>query len=265
MSTVEGIHMNRLAKFYSVAALVAIAAFLFASGGTSRSAVAQTKAATSSMMMGTMAMSGTMMGTMSGMMAGCTVASLYPNFKPGTAAMSGTMMAMPATMAMMGTMAMSGTMSMMATMSGTMSSMMNGGCFVAQLSGKNEVPGPGDTDGAGWAAISISGQQVCFDVAVNGITLPAAAAHIHKGAAAVAGPVVIDAKMPPGANGTSQSCVIADAALIADIVANPSGYYYNVHTSDFPNGAMRGQLSKSGMMMMGTMAPGMMATMAATK
>jgi hypothetical protein len=39
-------------------------------------------------------------------------------------------------------------------------------------------------------------------------------------------------------------CVSAPRATINAILKQPSGYYVNVHTSDFANGAIRGQLSK---------------------
>ncbi|MGH2538868.1 MAG: CHRD domain-containing protein [Candidatus Promineifilaceae bacterium] len=116
----------------------------------------------------------------------------------------------------------------------------------ASLTGAAEVPGPGDPDGSGTAAISLNqGQgEVCFTIQVADITLPAAAAHIHVGPAGVAGPVVVTLS-PPDADGFSSGCVSdVDAELIKAIRQNPEQYYVNVHTSDFPAGAVRGQLGK---------------------
>jgi hypothetical protein len=79
------------------------------------------------------------------------------------------------------------------------------------------------------------------------IKLPAIAAHIHRGAASVAGPVVVPLQ-PPDSFGRSRSCTTGvDRALIKEILTEPYNFYVNVHTTDFPNGAMRGQLeSKAG-------------------
>jgi len=62
------------------------------------------------------------------------------------------------------------------------------------------------------------------------------------GAAGVAGPVVVPLTAP-GAGGTSSGCVVTTRTLVAAILGNPVGYYANVHTSDLPAGAVRGQLS----------------------
>jgi len=115
----------------------------------------------------------------------------------------------------------------------------------AQLAGANEVPGPGDPDGTGTAAVTVdmANSQVCYTLAVQNITLPAMAAHIHRGAAGVAGPVVVPLDLVPDASGNATSCVKADSALLNEIATNPAGFYVNVHTSDFPDGAERGQLS----------------------
>jgi hypothetical protein len=59
----------------------------------------------------------------------------------------------------------------------------------------------------------------------------------------VPGPIVV-ALAPPGANGTAAGCVAADREELLEILHEPEEYYVNVHTTDFPAGAVRGQLSK---------------------
>src|SRR2546430_17394006 len=67
----------------------------------------------------------------------------------------------------------------------------------ANLTGTAVVPGPGDPDGSGFAAITLNSGQglVCFDLAVADIS-PSTAAHIHKAAAGSAGPVAVS-MLPP--------------------------------------------------------------------
>ena len=103
------------------------------------------------------------------------------------------------------------------------------------------LPGPGDADGIGAAVITIDtdADRICWLLAVKRIQLPATAAHIHVGASNVAGPVVVGLTAP-NAFGISFGCTINAAADA--IAANPAGYYVNVHTADFPAGAIRGQL-----------------------
>lgn len=119
--------------------------------------------------------------------------------------------------------------------------------LIAQLSGEQEVPGPGDPDGRGHSNVFLhrEARMVCFSIIARDITLPAAAAHIHGGRRGVAGPVVVPLG-PPDANGVAIGCTSdVDADLIGDIIARPSNFYVNVHTSDFPAGAIRGQLMRS--------------------
>jgi len=115
----------------------------------------------------------------------------------------------------------------------------------ASLAGANEVPGPGDPDGTGKAAVTIdtANGQICYNLSVQNITLPATMAHIHRGAVGVAGPIVVPFDKAPDASGNAVGCVLVDAALMQEIASNPAGFYVNVHTSDFPDGAARGQLS----------------------
>lgn len=115
--------------------------------------------------------------------------------------------------------------------------------FTVPLTGAAEVPGPGDPDGSGVATLRLNPgrEQVCFALTVSTITLPATGAHIHAGTVTQAGPVVVGLT-PPDATGTSSGCVDADRAVILGIIRNPEKYYVNVHTTDFPDGALRGQL-----------------------
>jgi len=119
--------------------------------------------------------------------------------------------------------------------------------FTTTLTGAAEVPGPGDPNGSGIAQLTINvGQgQVCFSISVTGIVLPSTGAHIHVGEAGDFGDVVV-ALTAPAASGTSSGCVSANQDVLKQIMSNAAGYYVNVHSSEFPAGAVRGQLSTSG-------------------
>ena len=109
------------------------------------------------------------------------------------------------------------------------------------LSGANVFPGPGDPDGSGKAILLVrpSKGQICFRLAVRKIG-DAGGAHIHPGEAGTANPPII-ALIPP--DPTSHGCINdLDTGVLTQIVENPSAYYVNVHTPDFPGGAVRGQL-----------------------
>jgi hypothetical protein len=117
--------------------------------------------------------------------------------------------------------------------------------FLASLTGANEVPTPGDPDGAGSAAVSFDvidadNYEVCFDLAYSNIPDPTMA-HIHTGAAGVPGGVVVDFGDPPA--GAHSGCVVAADDVVEPILANPANFYVNVHTTEFPSGAIRGQLA----------------------
>ena len=115
--------------------------------------------------------------------------------------------------------------------------------LIATLTGAAEVPGPGDADGAGTFKIELNpGQnQICYELAVSNIDTPTAA-HIHVGAADKAGPVVVPLQTP--VDGTAKDCVQLDRDKIKLIIQKPAEYYVNVHNAEFPDGAVRGQLSK---------------------
>jgi len=111
----------------------------------------------------------------------------------------------------------------------------------ATLTGAAEVPGRGDPDGSGRARLDLMPvkEQICYTLTVSNIGR-ATAAHIHRGTATEAGPILKELEAP--SDGSSQGCVRLSRTAITNIKNNPSGYYVNVHNRAFPNGAVRGQL-----------------------
>ena len=123
----------------------------------------------------------------------------------------------------------------------------------SDLTTSGTITPTGDPDGTGSAAFTIvttnaadavNGAQVCFDLSYRNLTGTPVAAHIHRGAAGVGGPVVVIPPTLPNLTANSASgCVTIAPALADEILATPANFYINVHTSDFPAGAIRGQLS----------------------
>lgn len=67
-------------------------------------------------------------------------------------------------------------------------------------------------------------------------------AHIHRGAEGDTGAEV--AALEVGGEDVDEVCMEMDQALLAEIAADPSAFYVDVHTAKFPDGAVRGQLSE---------------------
>ncbi|WP_084958112.1 CHRD domain-containing protein [Thermoactinospora rubra] len=121
-----------------------------------------------------------------------------------------------------------------------------------EMTGEQEVPGPGDPDGVGIFAKTVKDGRLCYVITAHNIQ-PATAAHIHEGERGEAGPIVVALKAP--SEGFANDCIQpvksqtaenADTTLTFEefraILENPSRYYANVHNEEFPDGAIRGQL-----------------------
>ena len=115
----------------------------------------------------------------------------------------------------------------------------------APLTGAAEVPGPGQEGATGSVdRLEVTESQVCATFSVAGLDSPATMAHIHSGGPTESGPPVVNFGAPADATaGAWDTCVDADEATRTGISQNPTGYYLNVHTETFPNGAARGQLA----------------------
>jgi len=125
--------------------------------------------------------------------------------------------------------------------------------YVAKLSSANEVPAL-STGATGTALIKINTQkqELCWLIHAKGLSSTATAAHIHAGTARATGGIVVTLSAPSGSkkNATSKGCVKAGSgdltlAELSQILANPKGFYVNVHTATYGNGEVRGQLKRS--------------------
>jgi hypothetical protein len=140
--------------------------------------------------------------------------------------------------------------------------------FTAQLSAQNEVPPitNAESNARGDVRIifhvtrdssnAITGATVDFFVNLNsfpnGTTWTLA--HIHRGDAGVSGPVVVDTSLTPAnpvvltsgsvTNHSFTGIAVNNAALVNEILNNPTGFYFNVHTALNQTGAVRGQLGR---------------------
>ena len=110
------------------------------------------------------------------------------------------------------------------------------------LDGDTEVPGPGDGDGTGRARLSFNmeANELCVKMRVRNIQ-QATAAHIHEAPMGIKGPVVVTLPTPDS-SGRVNSCMTISDNLAQDLAQDPENYYINVHNTQYPDGAIRGQL-----------------------
>jgi CHRD domain-containing protein len=118
--------------------------------------------------------------------------------------------------------------------------------LTANLRGSEEVPGPGDPDGRGKALVKLLPRfgAVCFRLEWSNIADPTRA-HIHRGARGTADDIVVG--FFEADNVRQRGCTEGvDENLIREIRRNPRGFYVNIHNGEFPGGAIRGQLKRTG-------------------
>jgi hypothetical protein len=129
--------------------------------------------------------------------------------------------------------------------------------FTVNLLPSNENPPitNAEQSARGTAVITVHSDTntIDFSVSLNGFPTTSAltAAHIHPGAAGVNGGVLIGtglsaANAPSLASGSAtfsfNNVGEQQGGQVAQILANPQNFYFNVHTSANPSGVMRGQL-----------------------
>lgn len=124
--------------------------------------------------------------------------------------------------------------------------LINGVGFTAVLNGLEEVP-PNNSPavGTGWLIYGVPESEADtakYEFTVANLTSPLAAAHFHNAPRFVAGPVV--EAIPFTDSTVSSTTLINDLAMVVELFRNRM--YANVHTSNFPDGEIRGQLFFAG-------------------
>jgi hypothetical protein len=115
----------------------------------------------------------------------------------------------------------------------------------AVLTASQETP-PTTTPGYGNSTVTFDSTRSNITVTITVANLGSGINnfHIHEGAAGVAGPVIINLIGLGGvfSNGTMTVTVPIPSDVAGRMLANPANFYVNVHTTQFPGGAIRGQL-----------------------
>jgi len=131
--------------------------------------------------------------------------------------------------------------------------------FTVNLLPSNETPSPitdSESTARGTAVITIHKDTNAIDMNVSVTAFPAGSvlnnAHIHGPSAptGVSGGVFVPsgiaaASFPALVNGAatfSTTVTTATADQVSQILANPSQFYFNVHSAQHPGGVIRGQL-----------------------
>jgi hypothetical protein len=139
--------------------------------------------------------------------------------------------------------------------------------FTMALTSANEVPAitGAEASGSGTvvitlnitrnAANAITAATVDFSVSLAGFpqSTNITISHIHEAAAGVIGPVRVNTGLASGevnlVNGVGgfvkHGVNVTDLSIIDRILANPSAFYFNVHSTANPGGVVRAQLVRT--------------------
>jgi CHRD domain len=114
----------------------------------------------------------------------------------------------------------------------------------AALSGSEIVSSAGDRDGYAQAEVSVNDvlNQICYDINkvrnLNDIT----SILLNRGRKGQTGPVVL--RFSQANEGGWKNCVKRSEWLEDQVEWKPGNYYVQISTTDFPQGAIRGQLNR---------------------
>ena len=118
--------------------------------------------------------------------------------------------------------------------------------FSVYLSGRQEVPA-NNSSGSGTCFVTLNATetQVTVECTYRNLTSNVVGAHIHdNGPVGVNGPIRFNFNYTGGTSGTIGPLTFnTTPAQVADLRSNK--WYVNIHTSNFPNGEIRGQVKRA--------------------
>jgi len=138
--------------------------------------------------------------------------------------------------------------------------------YTATLRPSEEVPAVAGAESAGTGTATITlnvsrdsygnvtSATAAFAVTLNGFPggTPINMAHIHQAASGQSGNVVVNTTLAPGevtltngAGSFNKSGIAVPADIASQLMNNPSGFYFNVHSTLNPSGVARGQLVRT--------------------
>lgn len=139
--------------------------------------------------------------------------------------------------------------------------------YNVSLNGQNEIIGgapSGDLDGFAIGTITLdAGSGGSTATASWNFTLgnlaatPVSDFHIHTGTAVQQGGVIIGFGVNLGAGDVLNATQFTgsrtglNSTNMATVMANPTGFYLNLHNSEFPGGAVRGQIPEPSVALLG--------------
>ena len=121
--------------------------------------------------------------------------------------------------------------------------------FFVSMTGDQEVPGPGDPEGSASGTVTLNELtgMVSWDIVYMNLqnvdsVEDIVGFHIHPGAFGESGGIHIGLGTTNMGLGTLVGSTVAPLDDVAAVLADPFGFYVNIHTNDFTPGAVRGQL-----------------------
>ena len=127
--------------------------------------------------------------------------------------------------------------------------------YISQMNAANEKPNANASSATGTATFTLTGNTLSFVVTVSGLTGPATASHLHVGAAAATGGVIVPFVTGSVQSGNISSGTIDLSTTVSNglstitgdslrVLLNNGNAYTNVHTSANGGGEIRGQIIK---------------------